>query len=67
MKRASGGNPFYVRELLRSLELSGRGVGELDVDDAPSVGVEEIARRVLARRFLVHEGVIRERLTGRGV
>jgi DNA-binding CsgD family transcriptional regulator len=47
--RASGGNPFYVRELLRAFELSGRPVTELQAGDIPSIKADEITRRVLAR------------------
>ena len=46
---ASGGNPFYVTELVRGVELDGRPLAELDPADLLVGGREGIARRVLAR------------------
>lgn len=48
--RATGGNPFYVFELLRALGQPDRPLGAGAVDDAiDSGGLEAIARRLAAR------------------
>jgi len=46
---ASGGNPLYVTELLRAIELEHRTVAELDPAALLAGGREGVARRVLAR------------------
>ena len=46
---ATGGNPLYVAELLRAVELDGRRLGELEPDELLVGGREGIALRVLAR------------------
>jgi tetratricopeptide (TPR) repeat protein len=46
---ASGGNPLYVAELLRSVELDGRTAPELDPAELLAGGREGIARWVVAR------------------
>jgi tetratricopeptide (TPR) repeat protein len=47
--RASGGNPFYVRELLRTVELDSWPVAELDPAELAVRGGEDMARHVVAR------------------
>jgi DNA-binding NarL/FixJ family response regulator len=47
--RASGGNPFYVRELLRTVDLDSRPAAELDPAELVVRGGEDMARRVVAR------------------
>jgi len=49
LKQASGGNPFYLRELLRGIELEGRILTELDPGELMTRGGEGIARQVAAR------------------
>ncbi|MGN6167768.1 MAG: AAA family ATPase, partial [Solirubrobacteraceae bacterium] len=44
---ASGGNPLYLTELLRAVELERRAPGELDPAALVAGGREEVARRVL--------------------
>jgi tetratricopeptide (TPR) repeat protein len=51
---ASGGNPFYVTELLRALELDQRSPAGLDPMAALAGGREAIAPRVLAILRAVH-------------
>ena len=46
---ASGGNPFYVTELLRALEFDERSSAELDPRASLAAGVEAVASRVLSR------------------
>ena len=46
---ASGGNPLYLTELLRAVELDDRPLAELDPAELLAGGREGIARRVLAR------------------
>jgi tetratricopeptide (TPR) repeat protein len=46
--RATGGNPFFVRELIRTL-----GVTGIEVGDEQHAGVEEIAPDTVARSVLV--------------
>ena len=46
---ASGGNPLYVTELLRAVELEGRALAELDPAALVAGGREGVARRVVAR------------------
>ena len=46
---ATGGNPLYVAELLRAVELDGRRLAELEPDELLVGGREGIALRVLAR------------------
>jgi DNA-binding CsgD family transcriptional regulator len=46
---ASGGNPLYLTELLRAVELDGRPPAELDPAALLAGGREGIARRVVAR------------------
>ncbi len=46
---ASGGNPLYVAELLRAVELDRRPPAELDPAELLVGGREGIARRILAR------------------
>ena len=45
---ASGGNPLYLIELLRAVELEGRPLAELDPAELVAGGREGVARRVLA-------------------
>ena len=45
---ASGGNPLYLTELLRAVELEGRPLAELDPAELLAGGREGVARRVLA-------------------
>jgi DNA-binding CsgD family transcriptional regulator len=45
---ASGGNPLYLTELLRAVELEGRALAELDPTELLAGGREGVARRVLA-------------------
>jgi tetratricopeptide (TPR) repeat protein len=47
--RASGGNPFYVRELLRAAEVHGDPLVGLDLDELLARGGEGLARQVAAR------------------
>ena len=49
LKRASGGNPFYLRELVRSLELGGAPLGELVAIEPLAGGAEGIVRQVATR------------------
>ena len=46
---ASGGNPLYVTELLRTLELNDRHLAEIDWAELLVGGLEGIGRRVIAR------------------
>jgi DNA-binding NarL/FixJ family response regulator len=46
---ASGGNPLYVTELLRTLELDDRHLAEIDPAELLVGGLEGIGRRVIAR------------------
>jgi DNA-binding CsgD family transcriptional regulator len=46
---ASGGNPFYVAELLRALEVDGRSQGVVDPAALPNWAGEAIAPHLLAR------------------
>jgi len=46
---ASGGNPLYVTELLRAVELNDRHLAELDPAELLVSGLEGIGRRVIAR------------------
>jgi DNA-binding NarL/FixJ family response regulator len=46
---ASGGNPLYVTELLRTLELNNRHLAEIDPAELLVGGLEGIGRRVIAR------------------
>jgi DNA-binding CsgD family transcriptional regulator/predicted negative regulator of RcsB-dependent stress response len=46
---ASGGNPFYVAELLRALEIDGRSQGVVDPPALPAWAGEAIAPHLLAR------------------
>src|SRR6516225_8837746 len=46
---SSGGNPLYVTELLRSLELNDRQLAEIDPAELLVGGLEDIGRRVIAR------------------
>ncbi len=46
---ASGGNPLYLAELLRAVELDDRPLAELDPGDVLVGGRDGIARRVLVR------------------
>jgi DNA-binding CsgD family transcriptional regulator len=46
---ASGGNPLYVTELLRALELNDRHLAEIDPAKPLVGGLEGIGRRVIAR------------------
>ncbi len=45
---ASGGNPLYLTELLRAVELEGRPLAELDPAELVAGGQQGVARRVLA-------------------
>src|SRR5580704_17145719 len=45
----SGGNPLYVTELLRTLELNNRHLAEIDPAELLVGGLEGIGRRVIAR------------------
>jgi DNA-binding CsgD family transcriptional regulator len=47
--RASGGNPLYLTELLRAIDLHARPLAELDPGEVLAGGLEGIARRVVAR------------------
>jgi DNA-binding CsgD family transcriptional regulator len=47
--RASGGNPFYVRELLRTVDLDGRPLAVLDPAKLVIRGGEGVAGQVAAR------------------
>jgi len=46
---ASGGNPLYVTELLRGLELNGRHLAEIDPAEQLAGGLESIGRWVIGR------------------
>jgi DNA-binding CsgD family transcriptional regulator len=46
---ASGGNPLYLTELLRAVELDDRPLAARDPSVLPAAGREGVARRVLAR------------------
>ena len=48
MWAASGGNPLYLTELLRAVELEDRPLAELDPAELLAGGREGVARRVLA-------------------
>ena len=47
--KASGGNPLYLTELLRAIELDDPARADVDPDELLVAGVEGIARRVVAR------------------
>ena len=49
LKRASGGNPFYLRELVRALQLGGAPPGELVATEPLAGGAEGIVRQVATR------------------
>ena len=49
VKRVSGGNPFYVREALRAVELESEGLAGLDPDAVVLGGVEAVRRYVTVR------------------
>lgn len=49
LKQASGGNPFYLRELLRGVELEGRPLNELDPGELVARGGESLAQQVASR------------------
>jgi len=49
VKRASGGNPFYVGEALRAVELESEGLAGLDPDAVVLGGVEAVRRYVTVR------------------
>jgi DNA-binding CsgD family transcriptional regulator len=49
LSAASGGNPLYVTELLRAVEIEHRPSGELDPAELLAGGREGVGRRVLAR------------------
>jgi AAA ATPase-like protein len=56
---ASGGNPLYVTELLRALELDDRHLTEIDPAELLVGGLEGIARRVIARVRRVDAAALR--------
>ncbi len=45
---ASGGNPLYLAELLRAIQVEGRSLAELDPAELLAGGRDGVARRVLA-------------------
>ena len=49
LTRASGGNPFYLRELVRALELGGAPLGELVASEPLAGGADGIVRQVATR------------------
>src|SRR5262249_7459221 len=49
VRTATGGNPLYLTELLRAVELENRPLAELDLPGLIVGGREAIARRVIAR------------------
>ncbi|HYB22891.1 MAG TPA: hypothetical protein VED41_03775, partial [Solirubrobacteraceae bacterium] len=49
VKRVSGGNPFYVGEALRAVELESEGLAGLDPDAVVLGGVEAVRRYVTVR------------------
>jgi DNA-binding NarL/FixJ family response regulator len=49
VRTASGGNPLYVAELLRALELDDRHLAQIDPAELLIGGLEGIGRRVIAR------------------
>lgn len=56
---ASGGNPLYVAELLRALDLNERHPTEIDPAELLVGGVEGIGRRVIARVRRVDPAALR--------
>ena len=56
---ASGGNPLYVTELLRALELNDRHLAEIDPAKLLVGGLEGIGRRVIARVRRVDPAALR--------
>src|SRR5205823_14785272 len=56
---ATGGNPLYVTELLRALELDGRRLAESDPAEPLVGGLEGIGRRVIARVRRVDPAALR--------
>ena len=56
---ASGGNPLYVAELLRALELNDRHLAEIDPAELLVSGLEGIGRRVIARVRRVDPAALR--------
>ena len=56
---ASGGNPLYVTELLRALELNDRHLAEIDQAELLVGGLEGIGRRVIARVRRVDPAALR--------
>jgi DNA-binding CsgD family transcriptional regulator len=47
--RASGGNPFYLRELLRAVDQGDRPSGQLDPNELLALGAEGVRRHVAGR------------------
>lgn len=47
--KSSGGNPLYVTEMLRAIEVEDRSLAELDPAQLPAGGREGVGRRVVAR------------------
>jgi DNA-binding NarL/FixJ family response regulator len=56
---ASGGNPLYVTELLRALELNDRRLAEIDPAELLVGGLEGIGRQVIARVRRVDPAALR--------
>jgi DNA-binding CsgD family transcriptional regulator len=56
---ASGGNPLYVTELLRALDLNDRHLAEIDPAELLVGGLEGIGRRVIARVRRVDPAALR--------
>ena len=55
----SGGNPLYVAELLRALELDDRHLAEINPAELLVGGLEDIGRRVIARVRRVDPAALR--------
>ena len=56
---ASGGNPLYVTELLRALDLNDRHLAQIDPAELLVGGLEGIGRRVIARVRRVDPAALR--------